>query len=384
MKALKIIVRTAAMCVLAATVFTSAALAASDKTEYGQVTSDDVNLRAEANTESEIIRVLPIGARLQVVAYEDGWYRVLCEGDVGYIRGDYLFVNTNGTRGAYVLEDGVILHGGPSENTYAVQELSCGQGVKIKALIGEWAFVIADKDVGYVRFTQLRTTKGNTAEGSQLRTGMEGTDVRKLQQALYNRGFLSKADITGIFGAKTRTAVSDYQELAGLSSDGIAGAETLNSVYDFSNNIRKENAIYNQVKGTVILLDWFKGGSDWLNKGAHFTVTDVRTGLSFKARRFGGWYHADCEPITAADSAVIYKAAGSRWSWNRRPIWVTYKGKTVAASMHSMPHMANPTASNNFDGHFCIHLLNSKVHANSKACPRHQACVREAYKAGRK
>ena len=148
MKALKIIVRTAAMCVLAATVFTSAALAASDKTEYGQVTSDDVNLRAEANTESEIIRVLPIGARLQVVAYEDGWYRVLCEGDVGYIRGDYLFVNTNGTRGAYVLEDGVILHGGPSENTYAVQELSCGQGVKIKALIGEWAFVIADKDVG--------------------------------------------------------------------------------------------------------------------------------------------------------------------------------------------------------------------------------------------
>ena len=52
MKALKIIVRTAAMCVLAATLFTSAALASSDKTEYGQVTSDDVNLRAEANTES--------------------------------------------------------------------------------------------------------------------------------------------------------------------------------------------------------------------------------------------------------------------------------------------------------------------------------------------
>ena len=71
------------------------------------------------------------------------------------------------------------------------------------------------------------------------------------------------------------------------------------------------------------------------------------------------------------------------FSWNRRPIWVTYNGKTVAASMHTMPHMANPTKSNGFDGHFCIHLLNSKVHANSKECPRHQACVQEAYRAGK-
>jgi len=48
-----------------------------------------------------------------------------------------------------------------------------------------------------------------------------------------------------------------------------------------------------------------------------------------------------------------------------------------------MPHMANPTQSNGFDGHFCIHLYNSLVHENSKECPRHQSCVNEAYKAGR-
>ena len=97
--------------------------------------------------------------------------------------------------------------------------------------------------------------------------------------------------------------------------------------------------------------------------------------------KFGGWYHADSEPITKEDTAVMKSLEG--FSWNRRPIWVTYNGKTVAASMHTMPHMANPTKSNGFDGHFCIHLLNSKVHANSKACPRHQACVQEAYRAGK-
>lgn len=51
--------------------------------------------------------------------------------------------------------------------------------------------------------------------------------------------------------------------------------------------------------------------------GAKFTVTDVRTGKSFRARRFGGWYHADSEPITKEDTAVMKSLEG--FSWNRRP-----------------------------------------------------------------
>ena len=318
-----------------------------------------------------------------MLAYEDGWYRVMRGNVVGYIRGDYLFVNSNGTRGAYILEDGVLLRGAPSENAYAVKSLTGGQGVKIKAMIGEWCFILADDYCGYVLYEQLKMTQGTSAEGTQLYIGMEGTDVRKLQQELYRRGFLSKADISGVFGAKTRTAVMEFQKLADLSVDGRAGVDTQNAIYDSTNNITKANAVYNQVKGTVELLNWFKGGSDWLARYSVFTVTDVRTGLSFRARRFGGWYHADSEPLTAADTAIMLRAAGGKWTWNRRPIWITYRGRTVAASMHSMPHMANPTPSNNFDGHFCIHLYKSKVHENSKECPRHQACVMEAYRAGR-
>lgn len=350
--------------------------------QYGQTTSS-VNFRSLPNTDCEVIDQLEPGERLRVLAYEDGWYRVMRGNVVGYIRGDYLFVNSNGTRGAYILEDGVLLRGAPSENAYAVKSLTGGQGVKIKAMIGEWCFILADDYCGYVLYEQLKMTQGTSAEGTQLYIGMEGTDVRKLQQELYRRGFLSKADISGVFGAKTRTAVMEFQKLADLSVDGRAGVDTQNAIYDSTNNITKANAVYNQVKGTVELLNWFEGGSDWLARYSVFTVTDVRTGLSFRARRFGGWYHADSEPLTAADTAIMLRAAGGKWTWNRRPIWITYRGRTVAASMHSMPHMANPTPSNNFDGHFCIHLYKSKVHENSKECPRHQACVMEAYRAGR-
>ena len=68
--------------------------------------------------------------------------------------------------------------------------------------------------------------------------GSRGEEVKKLQRALYDRGFLEKAYITGSYGSKTREAVMEYQKMARLSSaDGIAGTETLTSIHDSSNKL---------------------------------------------------------------------------------------------------------------------------------------------------
>ena len=363
-------------------VFVLAALPAyaADK---GIITADGVNMRESPDKDAGVLFSLSLGSEVEVLAVENGWYRIMLEDDtVGYVRQDYIFDLSSGSRGAYVLDDDTALRGGPGENTYVIQKLSAGQGVKIKSVVGEWFFTVADQTAGYVHRRDLTLTSSSMATGSMLKDGMEGDEVEKLQNELFDRGFIERSGLTGRYDSQTRKAVLEYQQVAGLSSaDGIAGAETLDSLYDSSNKLTKENATYTQLKGSVVMLDWFEGGSDWLNKGARFTVTDVRTGKSFRARRFGGWYHADSEPITKEDTAIIKSLEG--FSWNRRPCWITYKGKTVAASMHTMPHMANPTTTNGYDGHFCIHLLNSKVHETSKPCPRHQTCVQEAYRAGR-
>lgn len=352
--------------------------------EFGQITASEVKLREEPDKDSKELAQLDINVEVEVLAEEDGWYRVLYGELVGYIRQDYVFVNSKGSRAAYVLEDGVKLRGAPSSNSYVVAELSGGKGVKVKQMIGEWYFVTVGDQSGYVNRTCLTISRGVTASSNMLKVGMEGEEVTRLQTELNKRGFLTKNDITGVFGAKTRTAVAEFQEAAGLeSADGIAGAQTLSVIFDSSNKIEKENANYYRIKGTVKMLDWFKGGNEWLAKGTRFTITDVKTGLSFKARRFGGWFHADSEPVTAADTAIMKRIAGGSWSWDRRAIWVTIGNTTVAASMHCMPHMVDPNKTNNFPGHFCVHLLNSKVHETSKPCPRHQACVQEAYRAGR-
>ena len=350
--------------------------------EFGVITADEVNMRATASTDAELVGKLSLGAQVEVLSSEGGWCRILYNDRVGFVSAAYVFISSGGSRGAYVENDGASLRGGPSQESYVMAELYAGQGVKVKSIIGDWYFAVVNDQAGYIHRTYLTMTSAPTAAGaSQLKVGMEGAEVKKLQTQLFDRGFLGKDGITGTFGAKTRKALAEYQTAAGLLADGVAGTETLNSIYDSSNKLKKANALFNQVKGTVVLLDWFKGGSDWLNKGAKFVVTDVRTGKSFNARRFGGWYHADSEPITTADTAVMKSLEG--FSWNRRAIWITYKGRTVAASMHTMPHMVNPTPSNGFDGHFCIHLYNSKVHETSRPCPRHQACVQDAYRAGR-
>jgi len=360
-----------------------AAAANAASREYGQTIGEDIRLRQEPNTESAVLAELPLNTKVEILDENDGWYRVLYEDTVGYVRQDLVFVNTTGSRAAYALEDGVKLRGGPSENSYVVDELAASEGVKVKQMIGDWYFVVAGDSTGYVHRNYLLMTRATNAGGNMLKVGMEGQEVKRMQEKLYDRGFLSKVDITGLYGNKTRKAVEEFQKACGFSADGVAGTITLQSLYDSTNKLTKANALATQVKGTVELLDWFEGGEDWLAKYSNFTVIDVKTGLSFNVRRFGGWYHADCEPLTASDTAVFKRAAGGEWTWDRRPIWVKYKGRVVAASMNCMPHMANPTQSNNFPGHFCIHLYNSKVHENSKQCPRHQACVQQAYRAGR-
>lgn len=54
---------------------------------------------------------------------------------------------------------------------------------------------------------------------------MKGIEVEKLQKALVEQGIIVATD--GVFGAKTKQAVEQFQQQNGLTVDGIAGAQTL-------------------------------------------------------------------------------------------------------------------------------------------------------------
>lgn len=70
------------------------------------------------------------------------------------------------------------------------------------------------------------STPAPTAKAARtLKKGSTGEDVKKLQQALIDLGYLSDT-ADGTFGTKTQDAVTLFQAVNGLDADGLAGAKT--------------------------------------------------------------------------------------------------------------------------------------------------------------
>lgn len=350
--------------------------------EEATITAEEVNLRLRPDTTSPVVAKLEKGTRIGVFCEEiDGWYRVIYGNYRGYMSTEYVFLPSESIMYGNIILDNTVVRKNPGDYSDSVTTLNSGAGVTVTNIVGNYYCVnYDDESTGYVLSKSVLTREGGSKPSTMYKLGMEGAEVARLQQKLRSRGFLS-ASATGYYGDKTETAVKLFQKAAGLSADGICGETTLEKLYDDSLEIYMTYAQRMGIKGTVQLSEWDKI-KNVIKKGTIFTVTDVKTGKSYKVRRFGGWYHADCEPVSAKDTAIMKEAYGGSWSWDRRAIWVTYNGVTYAASQNGMPHMSNPTPSNNFDGHFCIHFYKSKVHENSKECPRHQSCVQYAYKKG--
>lgn len=361
-------------------------LAQTDRT--GQVLGSQVNLRSLPDVASTSLQKLDLGDEVTILDETGGWYKVRTQsGATGYVMSDLIFVRSLTDRIAYSDVDGINLRSAPSQSASVVTTIRAGRAVRIKQMVGEWYFVSYDGKTGYVRRDMVTLTNMSGVGGSAtlLKFGMEGSEVKKCQQELSRRNFLASSNVTGYYGAKTRDAVQEFQEAAGLSStDGVAGPETLEALYDTSNGIKKKVATSAESirERGVILFDWTQGGNGLLARpGGIATVTDVKTGKAYKIRRSGGNKHFDVHPLTADDTAIMKSIYGS-WSWARRAIWLTIGNKTYAASQNGMPHSPDPSSSDNFAGHFCIHLKNSRCHGSGKIDPDHQRCVQYAYEQG--
>lgn len=67
---------------------------------------------------------------------------------------------------------------------------------------------------------------------NMLRKGSQGEEVRRLQSSLVSAGYdVGSTGADGIYGPATERAVLSYQRDKGLQADGIAGEETLGSLY---------------------------------------------------------------------------------------------------------------------------------------------------------
>jgi len=146
------------------------------------------------------------------------------------------------------------------------------------------------------------------------------------------------------------------------------------------------------------LLEWFSEAQYVIPINADFKIVDLETGKSFNARRTVGSGHADCEPLTANDTAIMKSIWGGSFNWNKRSVLVVYNGRTIAASAAGMLHAGNEGAEGgvwtswrsddygagiNYDyvkgndahGHFDLHFYKSIGHSSGTENATHQANV---------
>ncbi|MCL2396677.1 MAG: hypothetical protein FWC93_01290 [Defluviitaleaceae bacterium] len=138
-----------------------------------------------------------------------------------------------------------------------------------------------------------------------------------------------------------------------------------------------------QRNGNIEKLPW-RDMRQIMPTGTRIHVYDVRTSRTFYIRNFSNGNHADVEPINAQDTETLRAIYGGRWSWDARPVLVTFNGRTFAAAINGMPHGGSTISGNNFNGHICLHFYRSTTHnGNRRYEATMQAAVREAFNSAR-
>lgn len=228
------------------------------------------------------------------------------------------------------------------------------------------------------------------------------SDIQELQLMLKKLNYYD-SEITGQLDEQTKESVMSFQAASGVVADGEINKITLAMLSRSFNNIGTSRGIMvNQgAKKSKYgeYMEWSKVQSIF-TKGSIACITDIRTGKKFNIKRTYGHNHADCEPLTAEDTAIMKGICGE-WSWTTRPVLVEINGHFIAGSASAMPHAGldsepanvyvnnrsegygrginlDEVKDNNFDGHFDLHFLNSKTHATNRINPLHQASVKEA------
>lgn len=277
--------------------------------------------------------------------------------------------------------------------------------------------------VSVVTLLILAVASSGVDAAAVLKKGDRGELVFELQEYLSLCDQYSGA-VDGVFGDATYKAVVQFQKSASLAADGVVGDATWkalteasaaaattyvvvagDTMYDIAkrhgctiqqiadaSGIANPEAIFPGQKlvipaggavgsrsaparGGAELVSWSEASRIFTSRA---TIIDCKTGISFQVQRRGGHNHADAEPLTAADTAAMKKIYGGTWSWERRAVVVVVGSRRMAGSINGMPHGGQYITVNGFDGHFCVHFLNSRTHGSNSVDAAHQKMVQAA------
>lgn len=219
-------------------------------------TTDSVRLRRSASKTATILVTVPAGAQIEVLEKTGGFYKVKYNGQTGYLQGTYVNTDANAitvvtpepmevvSEYPYttVTREAVNLRQSRSVRSALLKKIPQGAEISVSANSGSWAEIeykgikgyakneyIVLKEVKKVKVTPTPTPmptlspEENAAQYQILQKGSTGSDVKALQEALIELGFL-KGTADGKFGSGTENAVLLFQQANDYPTTGIMDA----------------------------------------------------------------------------------------------------------------------------------------------------------------
>ena len=230
--------------------------------------------------------------------------------------------------------------------------------------------------------------------GGTYREGDTGSMVLWIQEALKKLKYYS-GDLSSHYGPQTKEAVRLFQKDNDLGSDGVAGPKTIAKLMEEVSDKNAGGTGSAKYNPEIFNVSW-KTYASKIVSGTYAKVTDIKTGKTFEVKHQNGanGNHADVEPRTKDDTAVLCSlygvATGSQLKtqnkYQRRAVVLTNsKGQQFVGSIYAIPHGTDTVSGNDFDGQFCIHFLNSTIHAGDggsvNESENHQATIKNGVEA---
>ena len=233
---------------------------------YTTVTRVKVNLRAARSVKSELLKRIPAGAEISVLAKNGSWAQVEYGSSKGWVRTEYIVLKTvkqikvtptptpmptlspeedaggytilkKGSRGQEVqsLQEALIELGfltGKADGVFgdgtekAVIAFQQKNGYPDTGLVDAniQAFLYSGKPLN-AKGTATKVNTMSPASGATMKLNSTGEPVGELQSMLKNLGYYN-GEITKKYDTATKQAVVAFQKKNGLKADGLAGADT--------------------------------------------------------------------------------------------------------------------------------------------------------------
>ena len=177
------------------------------------------------------------------------------------------------------------------------------------------------------------------------RYGSTGNEVKQIQTKLKSLGFYN-GSVDGIYGTKTKNAVTAFQRSCGITADGIAGSQTLLylglSGSSTSNSTRFTNEEVNLLAKVISAEargESYEGqvavGAVILNRIAHPSFPDTLSGVVYQKGAFScvndsNWY----QPVAASARRAAQDAMNG-WDPTGGAVYYYNPAKTSNAWMRS-------------------------------------------------